>query len=73
MDYSEKHKRDYDYQKKYLKRMSVWFNTKNDSDMELLDWLNHYYDGMSKSEGVKICIYKCMKADQEKNHGKEGK
>lgn len=69
MDYSEKHKRDYDYQKKYLKRMSVWFNTKNDSDMELLDWLNHYFDGKSKSEGVKMCIRKCM----DESRGKEGK
>jgi uncharacterized protein YfdQ (DUF2303 family) len=80
MNSEEKNKRDYEYQKKYLKRITVWYNTKREDDMELIHWLEQFAgDVSSKSEAVKECIYRCMKADpvyqaeHRKANGKEAK
>lgn len=73
MNQEEKAKRDYEYQKRYLKRITVWYNTKSEKDMELIHWLEQFAGSSSKSEAVKECIARCMETDQACHTSGEGK
>lgn len=65
VDIKKKNERDYNYQKNYLKRITVWFNTKSEADMELMQFVENF-QGSSKSDNIKRCIRETMKAYENK-------